>query len=80
MATHKGSTVIMEISGSKVVSVMNLETGQMQTYVGISSQSAVVAAFQQSKGNNNCFTYDASTAQISKSGLTVSAGDFVALL
>ena len=62
------------------ITVMDANTGNLIYYVGIDPAAAVVAAFEHNKGNRNTWTYDKKKARISKSGKTVSCGDFVALL
>lgn len=60
--------------------VTNLSTGEERTFAGISPAAAVVNAYEQAKGNNNTWAYDYSQAKVSKSGGTVSCGDWTAIL
>jgi hypothetical protein len=60
-------------------SVMNLATGKEIIFTCPPAE-AVVCAFEQHNGNWSTWNYDYSKADISKSGLTVSCGLFVALV
>lgn len=65
-----------------LVKVLNLATGNTTEFVGISPKEAVNAAYELNKGNHNTWTYGATLNKVitSKSGATVSRGDFAALL
>jgi hypothetical protein len=61
--------------------VFNLNTGQWITYF-TSPTRAVIAAFEQSRGNFNTWAYPADhpNLEFAPSGQTVFCGDFGALL
>ena len=61
--------------------VLNLDTGKAQHF-SISPHQAVIAAFEQSKGNWNTWTYPTpgTKSQLGPSGRTVSCGSFCAML
>lgn len=61
-----------------MTTVMNMNTGDTATY-SCSPSEAVVSAYESSRGNKNTLTYDSSKAVVSKSGKTVSCGEFTAL-
>ena len=58
--------------------VVNLDTGD-ESFYSCSSLLAVVAAYEQSLGNMNTWTYER-LAKVSASGMTVSCGPFCALV
>lgn len=62
-----------------MVDVYNLTTGEVLTYSS-SPEQAVVAAFEQSRGNFNTWDYDFSKAVITTNGRTVYCGDFSAFM
>jgi hypothetical protein len=65
---------------NKPVQVMNMKTGNTLTYVGPDPAQAVIAAYAQSLSDWNTWDYATKYgAEISKSGKTVSCGDFVTL-
>lgn len=61
--------------------VLNLDTGQEQWF-SIFAQQAVIAAYEQSRGNHNTWTYPHEHPQLrfGPSGRTVSCGSFCAML
>jgi hypothetical protein len=61
------------------VTVRNLSTGEEHDYT-CPANEAVVCAFEQARKNYSTWDYDYSKAIVSKSGKTVSCGDWVALL
>lgn len=64
-----------------IVTVRDLRSDLKITYVGISPKMAVVCAYETfDRHNYNDWTYDFSKARVSKSGKTVSCGDFCALM
>lgn len=62
-----------------MVRVMNLLTGEVQIF-SCEPALAVVAADEQSRGNFNTWTYDKSRARVSKTGKTISCGNFGTVL
>lgn len=60
--------------------VLNLETGKCSTYA-LSPEEAVVAAYEQSRGNNNTWQYltFVEHPQARRGQCSVSCGDFVAI-
>ena len=61
------------------VEVLNLLTGETQTYTGISAQAAVISAYAQSKHDWNTWDYQARYAPlIHVEKQTIACGDFAA--
>lgn len=58
--------------------VLNLATGESIFY-SLDPRSAVVAAWEQSRGNYNTWTYGDSHAIVEHGQRTVTAGDFTAI-
>ncbi len=65
---------------AKVIKVINLSTGEEQTYMDISPRMAVTCAFEHARGNDNTWTYDWRDTVVSRSGKTVSRGDWCAMM
>ena len=62
-----------------ITNVMDLRTGNYTVY-SCAPREAVVCAYEQDRRNWNTWTYNFSIARIGPSGLTVSCGDFSAML
>jgi len=70
-----------QIKHNKAVSmtkVYNLLTGVELIY-SISPQAAVIAAWEQDRGNFNTWTYERSKAPVEHGRFSVTAGDWTAL-
>jgi len=59
--------------------VHNLRTGETKSYT-LAAQDAVVAAWEQSCGNHNTWTYQDSKAPIVRGRHTIAADDWCVLL
>ena len=68
----------MEEKKMTLTRTMNLNTGIERFYL-LDPKEAVVCAFNQSNHNYNTWDYDFNKAKVSKSGSSVSCGDWVAL-
>jgi len=62
-----------------MTTVHNLSTGETKSYT-LAAQDAVVAAWEQSRGNHNTWTYQDSKAPITYGRRTVTADDWSTLL
>jgi hypothetical protein len=64
------------------VYVLNLETGEERIYVGITPEQAVVAAYEQSRGNFSTWTYPSPEEHphLRRGQKTVACGDWTAAL
>lgn len=59
--------------------VLNLATGQTQTYVGTTPREAVIAAYAQARRDFNTWTYEARYGHLVTVGQhSVACGDFAA--
>ena len=63
---------------SKPVSVVNLTTGQVQTYVGPTPEEAVRCAYLQARGDWNTWEYATRDVPMQFGAFSVAAGDFAA--
>ena len=70
-----------EFGGHKVTKVLNLDTGKHTVY-SLSPEDAVVAAYEQSRGNYNTWQYPAFAdhPEARRGQYSVSCGDFTALM
>jgi len=63
-----------------MIKVTNLSTGEEQFYDDcLTVKMAVVCAYEHANGNHNTWDYQEDKATVSKSGKTVSCGDWCAL-
>ncbi len=79
LGSHAGHA--QELGGHEVTKVLHLGTSKHTTY-SCPPEQAVVAAYEQSRGNNNTWTYPtfADHPEARRGQYSVSCGDFTALM